>query len=93
VVSRGPRDYIPALLEGAPRADIGHMTHDADRLARLYEIAAFERPLTDVERLEAGLAAHLDHDHVIHLWERAAFERPLGEHELHEVAIDLGTAA
>ena len=37
------------------------MTQDAERLTRLYEIAAFERPL--------------------------------GEHELHELAIDLGTAA
>jgi hypothetical protein len=69
------------------------MTRDADRLIRLYEIAAFERPLTDVERLEAGLAARLDDDHVIHLWERAAFERPLGENELFEVGFDLGSAA
>jgi hypothetical protein len=93
VVSRGRRDYIPALLEVTPCADTERVTPDAARLSRLYEIAAFERPLTDVERLEAGLAAHLDHDHVIHLWERAAFERPLGEHELHEVAIDLASAA
>jgi hypothetical protein len=69
------------------------MTHDPDRLARLYEIAAFERPLTDVERIEAGLAARLDHDHVVHLWERAAFERPLSDRELLEVTVDLATAA
>ena len=69
------------------------MTHDSDHVARLYEIAAFERPLTDVERFEAGLPARLDRDHVVHLWERAAFERPLGERELNEVSIDLDTAA
>ena len=69
------------------------MTHDADRLIRLYEIAAFERPLTDVERIEAGLEARLDHDHVVHLWERAAFERPLSDRELLEVAVDLASAA
>lgn len=69
------------------------MTHDPDRIARLYEIAAFERPLTDVERLEVGLDAKLDDRHVVLLWERAALERPLGEAELHEIEIDLGNAA
>lgn len=69
------------------------MQIDTRHIARLYEIGAFERPLTDVERIEAGLEAHLDHDHVVHLWERGALERPLGEHELIEIELDLHEAA
>lgn len=68
------------------------MGHDARHIARLYEIAAFERPLTDVERLEVGLPAQLDRDHVAHLWERAALEAPLGERDLHELELDLRAA-
>lgn len=64
-----------------------------EEITRLYEIAAFERPLTDVERLDVGLGAGLDADHVVHLWERGAFERPLGERELREVEYDLRGAA
>ena len=69
------------------------MTHDADRIARLFEIAAFERPLTEAERIEVGLDAKLDEDRVVHLWERACFERPLSESELREVELDLRRAA
>jgi hypothetical protein len=68
------------------------MAPDPHRITRLFEIAAFERPLTAVERLEVGLGARLDHDHVVHLWERAAFEQPLGELELHELEQDLRAA-
>lgn len=68
------------------------MTVDSDHLARLYDIAAFERPLTDVERLDAGLAARLDDAHVARLWERAALEEPLGERALHELELDLQAA-
>jgi len=68
------------------------MSDDPREIARLYEIAAFERPLTDVERLVVGLTARLDRDHVAHLWERAAFEGPLGERELHELELDLRAA-
>jgi hypothetical protein len=68
------------------------MTRDPDHVARLYEIAAFERPLTATERIEAGLAARLDTAHVVSLYERAAFEGPLGESELVELDLD-GAAA
>jgi hypothetical protein len=69
------------------------MSSDPDRIARLYEIAAFERPLTETERIEVGLPAQLDEDHVVHLWERAAFERPLLEGELREIELYLSHAA
>ena len=69
------------------------MTLDTDRIARLFEIAAFERPLTETERIEVGLPAKLDDDHVVHLWERAAFERALSEGELREIELDLRHAA
>ena len=65
------------------------MTISVSHINRLFEIAAFERPLTPAERIEAGLGARLDHDHVVHLWELGAFERPLGESELREVELDL----
>jgi hypothetical protein len=68
------------------------MSDDRRHLSRLFEIAAFERPLTEVERFEVGLPAHLDRDHVAHLWERAAFEAPLGERELYELELDLRAA-
>jgi hypothetical protein len=68
------------------------MAPDPRHIARLYEIAAFERPLTDVERLEVGLSAELDSNRLRHLWERAAFEAPLGERELHELELDLRAA-
>jgi hypothetical protein len=70
----------------------GVVTDDRQHLSRLYEIAAFERPLTDVERLDAGLGAQLDAAHVACLWERAALEGPLGERALHELELDLRAA-
>ncbi len=69
------------------------MTPDPTHVARLYDIAAFERPLNEVERIEAGLPARLDRGHVVHLWETAALERPLGEQELLEIELDLHPAA
>lgn len=71
---------------------MGAVTLDRRHLSRLFEIAAFERPLTDVERLHAGLAARLDSAHVARLWECAALEEPLGERALHEVELDLRAA-
>ena len=68
-------------------------TDPKDPISRLYEIAAFERPLTDVERLEVGLDAHLDRDHVAELWEIGALERPLDQAELAEIELDLRDAA
>lgn len=68
------------------------MTVEDQHVARLYDIAAFERPLTDVERLDAGLPAQLDAAHVACLWERAALEEPLGERALHELELDLRAA-
>ncbi|MEA2391444.1 MAG: hypothetical protein QOK31_1553 [Solirubrobacteraceae bacterium] len=68
------------------------MAPDPRHIARLFEIAAFERPLTEAERLAVGLGARLDHDHVVALWERAAFEQPLGERELYELEQDLRAA-
>ena len=65
------------------------MTSDPAHIARLYDIAAFERPLTACERIEIGLDAELDAGHVAALWERAALERPLDERELVEVTFDL----
>jgi hypothetical protein len=64
-----------------------------DRLTRLYDIAAFERPLTDVERVEAGFDARLSPSHIGELYEIAALERPLGESELREIEIDLSPPA
>jgi hypothetical protein len=65
------------------------MTSDPVHVARLYDIAAFERPLTPCERMEIGLDAAFDSGHVAALWERAALERPLAERELVEVTFDL----
>ena len=65
------------------------MTQDPEHIARLYEIAAFERPLTEVERLQVGFSAQIDDGHVAELYEVAAFERPLDERELIEVELDL----
>ena len=65
------------------------MTSHLDHVARLYEIAAFERPLTPAERVEAGFDTVLDDAHVVELWEIAAFERPLEERELVELLSDL----
>lgn len=67
------------------------MSADPVLLARLYDIAAFERPLTLPERLGAGFETVIDRGHVATLWERAALERPLGERELAEVRADLVT--
>jgi hypothetical protein len=65
------------------------MTSDPEHIARLYEIAAFERPLTPAERVEIGFDTRLDDAHVVELWEIAAFERPLDERELVELLTDL----
>jgi hypothetical protein len=65
------------------------MTSDPAHIARLYDIAAFERPLTVCERIEIGLDAQLDAHHVASLWDVAAFERPLAERELVELTFDL----
>ncbi len=64
------------------------VTPGPDPVSRLYEIAAFERPLTHAERLAAGLEARLDPVHVASLWEQAAFERPLSERERLELELD-----
>jgi hypothetical protein len=65
------------------------MTSDPAHVARLYDIAAFERPLTACERIEIGLDAQLDAHHVASLWDVAAFERPLAARELVELTFDL----
>ncbi len=78
------------IIARVPRKGVVNV--DGQHVARLYEIAAFERPLTDVERLDAGLAAQLDAARVACLWERAALEGPLGERALHELELDLRAA-
>lgn len=80
---------LARLQRRAARADTGSVTPGPDPVSRLYEIAAFERPLTPAERLAAGLESRLDPAHVASLWEQAAFERPLGEGERLEVELDL----
>ena len=54
--------------------------HDHDgsaRVSELLEIAALERPLTAVERLEAGIDDEPAEATLRELWETACFERPL----------------
>jgi len=80
---------LARLQRRAAGADAGSVTPGPDPVSRLYEIAAFERPLTPAERLAAGLESRLDPAHVASLWEQAAFERPLDEGERLEVELDL----
>lgn len=75
-------------ISGVEKEEIGMHHRDT---ARLYEIAALERPLTDVERLQIGLDARIDPRHVAYVLELAAFERPLGESEL--IELDFAFAA
>jgi hypothetical protein len=65
------------------------MPSDLEHIARLYEIAAFERPLSPAERVEVGFDTVLDDARVVELGEIAAFERPLDERDLVELLSDL----